>query len=145
MTKLSIICQIILINSVFLDVLAVNDDCPSGKYLCKNTVNRCVDMIAICDGKKDCPDGEDETTSYCKGMALTKQYQNYNPGKAYLNEGAGYLKLPKEQVNNHVQTKNTENNEQGDQGGFGWNNGCSAGNYARINRNSLKLSINMLI
>ena len=48
--------------------------CPLGFYTCRDA--SCISDIFVCDGKADCPDGEEETESICSCTYLSKVIYN---------------------------------------------------------------------
>ena len=123
MNQFLVICQIFLISCAISDAIATEDECAVGHYQCQGSVKKCIELTAICDGKKDCPNGEDEITSYCKESSRSKQYVKYNPGQNYAN---GYVKQ-ESQIEKHSRTVNSTNEDHGENR-YWPNNGCGAGN-----------------
>lgn len=99
-----VITAIVLLGANY--VMPSDVDCPVGHYRCRSQVKKCIQLDEICDGMADCPNGEDELTSYCKPSLTEKNYQNYNPGKSYVNDGEKYVKMTSKSDNGQNQSCN---------------------------------------
>ena len=47
--------------------IGIGPPCPLGQFYCQNSSDVCVEETMVCDGKVDCPSGEDE--SVCSVLA----------------------------------------------------------------------------
>jgi len=131
MEVIAIICQLILLISTVNGVicekqLIEHDDCPSGNYLCNGSQSKvCIALSSICDGKQDCPNGDDELVTYCKQVTLTKHYKDYNPGRNYVKESNAWVKSSNPKLTKSL-TK--DDNWADGENPYWINNGCAAGN-----------------
>ena len=78
-------------NSVEID-LNNTVECGTGTYKCQGVQSHCILITQICDGKQDCPFGEDESTS-C--LPITKPIQSspinlQKPNSNYIS-GTGFM------------------------------------------------------
>lgn len=46
---------------IYFFTATLNVECSDGTFHCKNST-KCIDVTNICNGKKDCPNGDDESS-----------------------------------------------------------------------------------
>jgi hypothetical protein len=114
-----IICHLIV---TLISLVNALDDCSVGQYRCKS--HKCIDLTQVCNGQQDCPDGDDEITTYCKGTAIEKEYKNLvNKYDSFVKQGDSYVrKVVDPKVEKTIEKMEAET-------GFWINNGCPSGKY----------------
>ena len=88
-----------------------------------------ITLNKICDGIRDCPEGDDELFSYCKQVSMTKNYKNYNPGRSYTNEAKQWVDTSNPKLKKAL---TRDDNWADGENPYFINNGCAAGKYTKL-------------